>query len=218
MDSWQVRGVKGPTYKVGPRCSNPRCRRIAEHAHHIWPRSFLKGDYPWVELPDGSIQGNLTGLCADCHDDITGRIGGHKAAIRMGIDDYRLWWCRTTGHNGSMDYEPLDPIVPQPPTREAPVASPADIESESCPTCGQSRRRRSSLPPGERRRRKSWTIAVPDDQEDGATVLDALVDDLSPIFGYSDHPNNRYFTVARALVHAQQDKQRLVTSDQGKGE
>ena len=218
-DTWQIVGIEGPRYKVGPRCCNPRCRKLAGHSHHIWPRSFLKGDYSWVELPDGTVLGNLTGLCPDCHDDITGRIGGHKAAIRLGVDDYRLWWCRTSGHNGSMDFEPLDPIVPQPPTREASVASPAQAESDSCPTCGQPRRRRSSpTASGERRRRKSWTIQVPDDHEDGAVVLDTLVDDLAPLFGIENpDAKSRYFLVVPALTFAQLERDRFIDTILGKG-
>ena len=219
VDWGEVRGVDGPAYKVGPRCCNPACRKVAEHRHHIWPRSYLrKQPLNWVELPDGRVIGNLTGVCAGCHLDVTGDIGGYKAAIRLGTDDPRLWWCTTSGMNGAMTYWPVDPIVPQPPTREALVASPADPESDSCPTCGQSRRRRSSLPAGERRRRKSWTIQVPDDAEDGAEVLDTLVDDLAPLFGI-EHPDakSRYFLVVPALTFAQLERTRFVDTILGKG-
>ena len=218
-----VRGVEGPRYKVGPRCANPTCRRLAHDAHHIWSRGKQSGDYAWIELPDGTILGNLTALCVECHRDITGGIGGYKAAIRMDVRDYRLWWCKTVGENGAMNYEPIDLIVPQPPTRESLIAAPADRESEnSCPTCGQPRpRRRSpSIPAsGEgRRRRKSWTIQVPDDEEDGALVLDTLVDDLAPQFDIERiDAKSRYFVVVPALVFAHQERERFAESILGKG-
>ena len=218
FDNWDVKAVDGPPFKVGPYCAVPSCTRVAEHAHHIWRRSGTGKPTNWIELPDGSIVGNLTGLCVRHHDDVTGRIGGHKNAIRL-TKDRVFWWCRVEDEH-ARSYEYLAPLDPQPPTRESLVASPATSGSDRCPTCGQqkkARRSSASVTAGERRRRKSWVIQVPDDDEDGATALDVLVDDLAPIFGYEQHPNTRYFTVARALVHAQQDKQRLVASDRGRG-
>jgi hypothetical protein len=230
MDSFVgVRGIAGPRYTVGPWCANTHCtysasggRAMADQAHHIWSRKQLGGVFSWVELPDGTVIGNLTGVCVGCHGDLTGPIGGHRAAIRLDVDDFRLWWCRTSGHNGTMDYEPLDPVEPQPPTRESLIASPATPESEpSCPTCGQPRQRRRSptISHGEsRRRRKSWTIQVPDDEEDGALVLDTLVDDLAPQFDIEHvDAKSRYFVVVPALVFAQQAGKRFAESILGKG-
>jgi hypothetical protein len=220
VDKDAVRGVAGPKYKVGPRCCNPTCGRFAEHAHHIWPRSYLrKQPKDWIELPDGRVFANMTAVCPECHDDLSGPIGGYRAAIRLGINDDRFWWCKTAGRNGATIFEPVDPIVPQPPTREALVASPADVESDSCPTCGQPRRRRSPKPAsGERRRRKSWTIKVPDDHEDGALVLDTLIDDLAP-FLEIEHVDaaSRYFVVVPALYFAQTKRDEFVNSILGVG-
>jgi hypothetical protein len=223
IDGDQVRGVAGPDYKVGPRCCNPRCRRIAEHAHHIWPRSYLRGQPKnWVELPDGRVIGNKCAVCSECHLMLTGDIGGHKAAIRVGIEDLRLWWCKTAGENGSMTYEPLDPIDPQPPTREALVASPADVESDDCPTCGQPRARRRPSPAGRRRARKTWPVKVPDDaEENGAEVLDSLTEDLAPLLGL--HPDDRggyasgrYYVLVPALYFAQTKRDEFVRSILGR--
>src|SRR4029077_11390368 len=103
----QVRGVDGPEYKVGPRCCNPACVRFAEHAHHVFARSDkrLKKPYAWVEIKGQRYQ-NLVGVCPDCHDDLTGGVGGHKAAIMIVGPDYDwTWmWTRVTSDKGGNEY------------------------------------------------------------------------------------------------------------------
>ena len=221
IDGDQTRGVAGPPYKVGPRCANPSCNRIADHAHHIWPRSYLRHQpQNWVELPDGRVIGNLCALCHRCHLDVTGDLGGYKAAIRMGIEDLRLWWCTTSGTNGALNYWPIGPIEPQPPAQDTPVASPADAESGDCPTCGQPRaRRRSPTSTGEgRRARKTWPVKVPADvEEDGAQVLDSLTEDLAPLLGLKPddrggYASARYYVLVPALYYAQQQRDDFVKS------
>ena len=225
VETWDVRGVIGPSLKVGPYCSNPTCTRLAEHAHHIVRRSQLAGDYHWVEI-DGKLFGNLTGLCPGCHDLITGVIGGHKAAIRYleeeGIRGF--WWCLVaTGTRGEVVYAPIDLIDPQPPTPDSLAASPTEEtgESEKCPTCGHLTRLRpgtTAVPRLPGRKRKSWGIKVPDDaQEDGADALDSLLDDLAPLFGYQPTASARYYVVMAALVYAQQDRKRFIDSIRGVG-
>lgn len=223
-DSWQVRGVAGPKYTVGPRCSNPTCKKLAEHAHHIWRRTLLGGVFSWVELPNGLVLGNLTGLCPECHDKITGRVGGHKAAIRY--DEGAFWWCTLGPPTSSIEYEFVAPLDPQPPTREAFVASPATVESEnSCPTCGQPRPRRRLPRPagGHRRGRKTWPVKVPADQEEnGADILDALTEDLAPLLGVDPDDNGtytsgRYWVLVPCLFYAQQQREDFIKSIEGVG-
>jgi len=218
VDTWNLRGEKGAPYKVGPHCSHPGCNSWADHAHHIVRRSQLGGDFPWV-LIDGKLYANLTGLCAMHHDEVTGRVGGHQAAIRLveGI----FYWCSLAQRGDEMVYIPFAPLEPQPPNPEslASRASP-DPDSEHCPFCGQSKRRRregltASASP--RRRRKSWTIKVPDDEEDGAQVLDTLLDDLAPIVGIEPNATGRYYVVAMALVFCQQMRQEFTDAVRGVG-
>lgn len=231
IDSWQVRGVAGPKYKIGPHCSNPKCERLAEHAHHLWRRSLLTGVFDWVELPDGHVVGNLVGLCPRHHDDITGRIGGHTAAIRM-TPEHIFYWCllreRKNEDKETIElYEFVAPIEPQPPTQEVLVASPATIESEnSCPTCGQPRaRRRKPKPAGSRRRtRKTWPVQVPADvEENGAEVLDAFTEDLAPLLGVEPddkggYASGRYYVLVPALYFAVTERDRFLATVAGKGE
>jgi hypothetical protein len=175
-----------------------------------------------VRTENGTVLGNVTGLCAPHHDDVTGGPGGHKAAIRFIQSSF--YWCEVLADGkGSVRYRSLGKLDPQPPTPDslAERRLEEDTEPDVCPHCGQAKARRPHLAavPGEApRRRKSWTIQVPDDGEDGAAILDILVDDLSPILGYDVIPNTRYFTAVAALIHAQHDKRHFVRSIEGEGD
>ena len=210
LDSPMVRGVGGPEYKVGPYCANPECRRIAEHAHHIFRRSQLGGAFAWVEIK-GVVYQNLCGLCANCHDDVTGRVGGHRAAIRLLGPDYDWVW---TWYGGPA-VERIGPITPQPLSLEAWRSTESSPGPETCPTCGHVKRARSASPG---RARKSWTILVPADAENGADILDTLVDDMALILGVEPNQTGRYFVVMPCLYYAHQEKSRFVESLKGVGE
>jgi len=213
----QVRGVSGPAYQVGPRCSNPNCGKVAEHAHHIWRRSALGGPFDWVAVLEDQggewIVGNLTGLCPDCHDDITGKLGGHRA--RIVFDRSRGFsWALVTPEG---EHE-TGPIVPQPPTPETlSRALGHSPESESCPFCGQTPRRRAPRPSTSARRRKTWRVMVPDDAEDGAEILDTLVEDVGLTIGVDPVNSGRYYILLPVLYHACQSKAALVSSLRGVG-
>lgn len=220
VDSWQVRGVQGPEYQVGPHCANPNCDRLADDAHHIVRRSKIGGDYRWVEI-EGRIVANLCGLCSACHADVTGRPGaGHLAAIRIELEpDLTFWWCLVVKRPEYVEYVQVGELQPQPPTPESLAPSRADGRSEesaACPFCGQAKRRRPH-PPGGGRRRKSWTIRVPDDSEDGAEVLDTLVDDLGLVLGIEPNQTGRYFIVLPCVYYAHQERARFVESVKGIG-
>jgi hypothetical protein len=219
VDSWLVKGIKGgPEYKVGPRCSNPKCGKIAEHAHHIVRRSQLGGDFKWIEL-EKRIVGNLTGVCVGCHDDLTGSLGGHKAAIRY---HHGLFWWSLLGEteNGHVDYLLIDPIDPQPPTPETLEAKQSAVSptEPDCPFCGQ-KRRRSLTTRGWGRRRKTWTVKVPaDEQENGADVLDTLVENLSLVIPNADSSAvGRYYVLVPVLAYATMNVDNFVTSMEGVG-
>lgn len=221
VDSWNVRGVEGPAYTVGPRCSNPDCGKIADHAHHIIRRSQLVKDYDWVAI-DGNVTGNKTGLCVACHDKITGLIGGHRAAIRWDPEKLIFLWCLLgfDDRQNITGYHPIGPLAYQPPTPDTLADGPqaADTGPESCPFCGQEKRRRSTPTRVGRRQRKRWTVLVPDEAiEDGADVLDSLIDNLAPVVPNGDaSATGRYYIIVAALAHALMDSKALVASFQGK--
>ena len=66
-----LHGDKYPDYKVGPICSAPGCSKLADHAHHLWRRSFTAGACSWIKLPDDTVTGNLCGLCWRHHEEVT---------------------------------------------------------------------------------------------------------------------------------------------------
>lgn len=221
-EAWEIQGLEGPKYTVGPKCANPDCGKFAEHAHHIVRRSQLGGDYAWVSIK-GHIVGNLTGLCPGCHDDITGQLGGHKAAIRF-LDDRQFYWCDVRDVNGHLTFPKRGLLQPQPPTPDTLAArAPGNHrESENCPFCGQTRRRSSNptsrMADGERRRRKTWTVRVPDEeQEHGAEVLDALVEDLAPLLGVGTDRGGRYYVLVPVLYYAQHNRQNFLQTIKGVG-
>ena len=75
----------------------------------------------------------------------------------------------------------------------------AEPEKEDlCPSCGKPKAKKKTGPP---RKTKSWTVKVPDDTEDGAAHLDAMVDDLSLAMGWGDESKGvrRYHVLTNTL-------------------
>lgn len=203
---WNVKGIEGPKYKVGPQCAVAGCGSWADHAHHLWRRSFLAGDYKWVELWDGRVLQNIAALCAMHHDLIT----VNKAEIHF--DDETFAYREFT--------EGLEPIplvlVPQPKSlasfatamqitidgNEVPHEDVVRIPEEepSCPTCGH-KKKRAELPAGEKRNRATWSVSVPkDEREDGADVLDTLEIECAKKLGREDHASHKYYTLTQVMA------------------
>jgi len=210
VENWYLaKGVEGPKYTVGPRCANPECEHFADHAHHIFRRSMLAGDFHWVEV-DGKTFGNLTGLCWRCHDKVTGNVGGHQARIWLELERGLFLWQRYSPH-GNTVFQNVGPLDPQPPTSLVSNGESSAQESEHCPFCGQTRRRRGTAGPKPRRRRKTWNVSVPDDAEDGADILDTFVDDIALILGAGDwhERNRRYWALIHALAWTMQQREQF---------
>lgn len=102
----------------------------------------------------------------------------------------------------------LDPVVsddlalpkdsPYHPDSVATIDGPAH-NREKCPTCER------PLPQphkGEEEKvRKGWTIAVPvAELEDGADVLDTLLDECRTLFGHDSNKKVKYYTLSQALA------------------
>jgi hypothetical protein len=184
LDSWEIQPVKGERYRVNTSCANPRCSRPAEHGHHLVRRSQVIGDVWWIRLPDGMVIGNVIGLCAPCHNLVTGqggKGGGHGAAIRW-IEN-ALWWCDiepTT--TGAVIYRPYAACSSQTPLGTDEAILGLDVGPKECPTCGRSHSAPKPGPKRSARKRKTWTVQVPADEEDGAQVLDDIVDGIVAAF------------------------------------
>ena len=99
----KVKGVEGPLYNVNTVCAQPFCQEKATEIHHLWRRSFLVGDYAWVEFEDGTKLPNLCGLCSEHHREVT----ENKAEVLWseGEGDYK-WFA--PGVYTILDPSPLD--------------------------------------------------------------------------------------------------------------
>lgn len=207
---WNVQGVEGPKYRVGPQCVVADCAHWADHGHHLWRRSFLNGDYRWVELWDGRIVQNIAALCWQHHELIT--LG--KAQIVFDDEEFR--YVEVNQHDNAQVTDVV--LIPQPKSlasfstamqmtidgNEIPhddvVRQPE--EEPPCPTCGKRpRRSKEDLPAGEKRNRKSWPVSVPkDEQENGADVLDVLVLECAKKLGREEHSSYKYYTLAEVMA------------------
>jgi hypothetical protein len=205
-----ARGYPGPAYDVGELCVRPGCGRLAVHAHHLVPRSALRGEpYDWIRLPDGGgVVGNRVGLCLLDHDAVTGSIGGHRARIRYSSGLF-LWEDR----DGD-DWRTVGPLFPQPPGGRARAPKPPRKPVELCPTCGH--RVAPVKPvngqPATPRKVKNWTLTVPDDAEIGSDLLDEWADLFANLLGFGDASSRlrRYHAVAVVLAWAAQNRSLFV--------
>jgi hypothetical protein len=199
-----VRGVKGKPGILGFHCAAPTCRRPAQQRHHIWPKSFLRGQpFEWVTV-DGILLQNSCGLCLGHHAEVTGGPGGHGAKIVWNRQLQVLEWWEALPHDdwaclGFLDGEEM-PLI-----HETEAAREREKEG-LCPSCGRPHRKESKPLP--KRKTKTWKVDVPDDAEDGAAVLDEYVDDLSVALGFGDERKGvrRFHVLANVLLWVTQMK------------
>jgi hypothetical protein len=193
LDSHLVRGVEGKAPPLNVRCAKPTCHQFSAERHHLWSRSWLRGQpYEWVLLPSGETIANSVGLCTIHHGDVTGDVGGHRAKIVLD-DDELVWYDR-----GVEGWTVLGTLFRA-----------EEHDSDRCPTCGHITQEAKPLP---KRRVKTWHVTVPDDDEYGAGVLDSYVEDFAGIFGFSDKSARlrRYHVLARVLQWASMNRIDLI--------
>lgn len=210
-----IRGHTGKPYSVDERCSVPGCPRRSVHTHHIWPKSFLRGQpYEWVELPDGTVIGNRTGLCLEHHNMVTGEIGGHRALIMFRAGLF-LWHVKDTRADamappGETIWTFIGALDPQPPGVIAQTNGKPELEDEDvCPTCHRARRKTTPSPA---RNAKSWTVDVPDDGELGADNLDEIVVWIAETLGFDDERSRlrRYHALVHVLIWVIQQREEFI--------
>jgi hypothetical protein len=200
-----IKGHPGKPYDVNQVCAHPECRQPSRHAHHLWSRSYLRGQpYEWIRLPDGTVIGNRVGLCVEHHDNVTGEIGGYKA--RIAFDGGLFWWEDKIRYpaEGQKMWWRVGPLDPQPPGATVATVVTAEQGADTCPTCGHTKRQRRPETPGERRKSRTWILDVPDDAEIGTDVLDEWIDSFAEVLGYTDERSRlrRYHTLAVVLSWA----------------
>lgn len=195
FESRNVEGMAGdayPAFTVGPVCCHPTCSKYADAAHHLVRRSQLAGAFHWVKLEDGTILGNVVPVCHSHHLELTDNQS--KIAWLAG----EFVWIGNTGEICGAISQP--PIHGKPHTGRVTSHSNGPASQPTCETCGRTLPHKHEGPREPARRRKSWTVTVPGDAEDGALVLDVLVDECRKIFGHGEEKNLRYITLCQALA------------------
>jgi len=204
-EAWNVAGVEGDKYTVGPYCDAPGCKRPVDHKHHLWRRSFLGGDFWWVRVPTSrgtTVIRNVIGLCYHHHEDVTGGPGGHRAWIKWIPEREEFDWLESVDYGHWQKIGRL--ILPVAVEETAPAEEP-----ERCPTCGRVKRHdHEHHEPGPKRTRKTWTVKVPDEAEDGAAILDEMVEILAESIGAEEWTSalKRYHVLLPALVWVMQNQ------------
>lgn len=208
-----IRGWEGKPYDVGETCAHPKCGRRSAHVHHIWPRSFLRNQpQSWVRFADGTILGNLAGLCVEHHGNLTGELGGYKSRLAW-IAGRMVWSDRPAKPLIADDelfeeWELVGMLDPQPPFLgvRAPVAEQAHVHEDGvvCPVCGHHKQTQQPGPKLPRRKTKQWTVTVPDDAELGADILDEMIDDFAIPLGADEWSSRlkRYHVLVAVLAWA----------------
>ena len=202
---FDIRGVEGKPVELGRWCVTPRCIQIAQQRHHLWPKSYLRGQpYEWVKV-GGKTMPNSVGLCIKHHGMVTGDVGGHAAKITY---DERLrifeWW-EDDRNVGALKGQALVEPVPE--------ARRIRREEGLCPTCGRAApRERKTVDGHPKRKAKTWGILVPDDEEVGADVLDVYIEDLGVLMGLNaDSPRLlRYHVLVPVLEWVTQQKPNFI--------
>ena len=208
VHSHLVRGVKGQPGEIPKTCAAPGCISNTQQRHHIWSKSYLRGQpVEWVETPWGEVLQNTTGLCVKHHNMVTGEWGGHQAAIL--VEGTHFVWAERASDG---TWEIQGALGPQPVSDEGHADHPHSglAEGETCPMCGHQQPHKRQ--PRPKRPARSWTMMVPADAELGAEVLDQWVDDFAILLGMEEGSSRlkRYHVLAVLLAWASQHKPLLI--------
>lgn len=187
-------------------CSNPACNNQPQDMHHIVRRSYA-GNNTWVMI-DNTIIPNVCGLCRPCHDLLT----LNKARIVYEAGDY--YW--SDDKNGI--FAQLSPHPTYPADKPGVSFGTKNYSPQTgvCPTCERPlpKPREEQEPTRERR---TWTVTVPKDKrENGAEVLDTLLEEIRLEFSkagleYGEAPKVRYFILSTALGLFVQSAQQILS-------
>jgi hypothetical protein len=198
-ESRNVIGLEGDgyeDYKVPASCSAPGCTKYTDHAHHLFSRGQMGSAYSYVRLDDGTEIGNLAPLCFRHHEMITNN------AAWIQYEDGVFKWNDLTNAALALSWQP--PRYGEDPTQY--FVSENEVESRPiCPACNRRLPKpKVDSPMEETKRRATWAVGVPVDVEDGAAVLDALIeasreamDDVG--LSYSDSSKAKYYVLSTAL-------------------
>jgi hypothetical protein len=151
-------------------CANQECAHEATDRHHLFSRGLMGGAFDWVRLADGVETGNIIGLCFYCHKDVT----ENKAHIVLNPKDYNFYW-----NDRLLRYQPPKKGEVAGASSDSGEVGATDETRPVCVTCKRPlpRPKIEGQKTEKTRIRKTWSVAVPlDEQEDGAEVIDGLLD------------------------------------------
>lgn len=210
MISPEVRGVEGKPGDVKGECVSPGCHSQAQQRHHLWPKSYLRGQpYEWVQVGEETFQ-NSVGLCVPCHTAVTGDVGGHRAHIRFheSLSIFEWWAMAEDGH-----WFYVGPLKKQQFLPEQPEAFKIRKAEGLCGECGRPLQSHAHRQPGPKRRVATWGVVVPDDGEIGSDILDDWIDQFAAMLGFGDAPSRlrRYHVLAVVLAWAMMHKEELLS-------
>jgi hypothetical protein len=176
-----IRGVEGKPVQLSQWCVVPGCLSLTQQRHHLWAKSYLRGQpYEWVRIGERTLP-NSVGLCVRHHSDVTSPVGGHKAKITYdeatGLFDW--WELDSLG-----ELKNMGPLRGQALVDAEPEVRRVRREEGLCPTCGRVRHDKPKTQNGlPKRKAKTWGLLVPDDGEAGTDILDTYVEDLAVAMG-----------------------------------
>ena len=206
----EIRGVQGKPVELGQWCVAPGCLSLAQQRHHLWPKSYLRGQpYEWVEIA-GKVIPNSVGLCVTHHGWVSSPVGGHKAKITYDPDAGLFHWWTAVAEG----WHEVGPLRGQALVAPEPEVKRVRREEGLCPTCGRAqphekRKTSDGLP---KRKAKTWGLLVPDDGEAGTDILDTYVEDFAVIMGLDpDSPRLlRYHVLVPVLEWVNQNKSSFI--------
>jgi len=200
----------GKPVALARMCVAPGCISVAQQRHHLWPKSYLRGQpQEWVSVL-GGVLANSVGLCIRHHAEVTGTLGGHVSKIvfapRLRIFE---WWERVDDR----EWISRGPLRGQALVEPEPEARRVRREEGLCPTCGHVMREKLKTENGlPKRAAKTWSLLVPKDTEDGAEILDVYVEDLAVLMGLNPQSPRllRYHVLVPVLEWVNQKKSEFI--------
>jgi hypothetical protein len=219
-----IHGVEGKRRQVEMYCCAPGCISLSQQAHHMWARSYLRGQpTEWVSLPSGRVVSNVVGLCMRHHGFVTGGIGGHQAMIKLEPDETFIWLTPLPVEGAPEGYDWINEglIHPQPwsatpvevvkAKKSAAHSHPNLAEGETCESCGYTRPLKKEA--GPKRKSTVYGLVVPDDAEIGSEILDEWVEQFATVLGFGDDVTKRlvrYHTIVAVMAWAMMHRQQFI--------
>lgn len=157
IENRRVVGVASERYPLNKVCAHPECSAPAVDPHHVFPRSMIGNDSWFVAIEQDDNENepvvvlpHVAGLCREHHD----LVEDHRAWIKLEDDGEFVWYDRPAKRRKA--FEVVGALNPQPGSREGKPKKKKRKKGE------------------ERRMRATWTIRVPDRDED-----EPLLEDLT---------------------------------------